>query len=94
MSRWLLEIIRRPRRTLAPVAFLALAPKCVVCVLAYGGIGAALGLGGPELCGAPASSPDAWASWLLMPGAALGFIALRPRRWCRDSTRSNSSRKV
>ena|SRR5208283_1385118 len=35
MSRWLTEILRRPLRPLAFVAFLALVPKCVVCLLAY-----------------------------------------------------------
>jgi hypothetical protein len=35
------------------VALAALVPKCLVCAAAYTGLGAALGFGGPELCGAP-----------------------------------------
>jgi hypothetical protein len=42
-----------------------------MCLLAYAGIGAALGLGGPEICGAPAKSSEAWVSWLLIPGTIL-----------------------
>ncbi len=49
----LVERARRLRRWLVPAALLALVPKCVLCVLAYTGLGVALGLGGPELCGAP-----------------------------------------
>ena len=46
---------RRVVRWLWPAALLALTPKCVLCVLAYAGLGSVLGLGGgPELCGAPA----------------------------------------
>ena len=33
---------------------LAVTPKCALCLLAYAGLGATLGLGGPELCGAAA----------------------------------------
>jgi len=51
MPRWRAEFLRRPFRSLAPVALFALVPKCAVCVLAYAGVGAALGLGGPEICG-------------------------------------------
>ena len=40
------------------VALLALTPKCLLCAAAYLGLGAAFGLGGPELCGtAPTSVP-------------------------------------
>lgn len=39
-------------RWLGPAALLAVAPKCILCVLGYAGLGAAIGLGGPELCGA------------------------------------------
>lgn len=44
---------RRALRWLVPAAALALAPKCLLCVLAYAGLASALGLGGHELCGAP-----------------------------------------
>ncbi|MBI3884126.1 MAG: hypothetical protein HY302_00085 [Opitutae bacterium] len=42
-----------------PAALLALTPKCVLCVAAYVGLGAALGLGGPELCGGSAGGLSA-----------------------------------
>ena len=38
---------RRPFGWLATGALLAFAPKCLLCLLAYMGLGAALGLGGP-----------------------------------------------
>ena len=82
MSRWLAKIRGRPVRLLAPVALLALAPKCLLCVAAYAGIGAALGLGGPELCGAPAG---AWAPMLLISGAVLGCSVFAVVRWRRRS---------
>lgn len=50
MSRPRLEILRG---WLVPAALLAVAPKCILCGLAYAGLGTALGLGGPEVCGAP-----------------------------------------
>ncbi len=53
------ESSRRAVRWLLPAAALALAPKCLLCVLAYTGLAAALGLAGPELCGAPTSSSPA-----------------------------------
>ena len=56
--------LRRPRGWLIPAAFLALTPKCVLCLLAYAGVGAALGLGGPEICGAVAGPTGHWL-WLL-----------------------------
>ena len=61
-SRW--------RRWLIPAALLAATPKCVLCLLAYAGLGAALGLGGPELCGASNDASSHWATWLLVSGAA------------------------
>jgi hypothetical protein len=44
----MLEILRG---WLLPAALFAVAPKCLLCVIAYAGLGTALGLGGPELCG-------------------------------------------
>jgi hypothetical protein len=66
------------RGWLVPAALLALAPKCVLCLLAYAGLGAALGLGGPELCGA---SGDATISsvWLPALGAAAGIAGYLAR---------------
>jgi hypothetical protein len=61
-------------------AILALVPKCALCLLAYVGLGAALGLTGPELCGAPASSVGHSLAWLPALGLAVGtagFIVAR-----------------
>ena len=61
----------------APLALLAVAPKCLLCLAGYAGLGAALGLGGPELCGAPAGEPGAWVPLLALLGAGLaGFAVL------------------
>jgi hypothetical protein len=65
-----IELSRRTALWLGPAALLALAPKCFLCVLAYAGLGAALGLGGPEICGASAGSPASWA----LPLAWLGVV--------------------
>jgi hypothetical protein len=46
------ERMRRLHGWLMSAALLALAPKCILCVLAYAGLGVAGGWGGPELCGA------------------------------------------
>jgi hypothetical protein len=74
------EFRNRAVRWLLPAALLALTPKCVLCVLAYAGLGAALGIGGPEFCGVPAAAPSSWATLLAWLGAAsglgtLGFLA-------------------
>ncbi len=89
MSPWLSEIVRRPVRSLVPAALVALAPKCVVCGLAYAGIGAALGFGAPKICGSTASSWGAWGSSPALFGIALGIAGLlafvRGRRYGADS---------
>ncbi|MBC8041561.1 MAG: hypothetical protein H7Y06_13540 [Opitutaceae bacterium] len=69
------EFSRRSVRWLWPATLLALAPKCVLCVIAYAGLGAALGIGGPEICGASADSPTAWSTVLAWVGAAMGISA-------------------
>ena len=67
----LVERIRRLRRWLIPATLLALVPKCVLCVLAYTGLGVALGLGGPELCGG--QTKTSWlAQWTPTRGAEAG----------------------
>jgi len=77
---------RRGWRWLVAGAALAVMPKCLLCAAAYLGLGAALGLGGPEICGAAPDSPDwpaAWASGLGAAGALAatgGWIAFRRRR--------------
>jgi len=79
------EFSRRTVRWLGPAALLALTPKCLLCVLAYAGLGAALGLGGPELCGAPAGSPATWVASLAWLGIAggLGTCGFLVRGRCR-----------
>jgi hypothetical protein len=65
------EPARRPRDWLLPAALVALAPKCVLCLLAYAGVGTVLGLGEPEICGA--AGPDrSWAAVPLLLGTILG----------------------
>jgi hypothetical protein len=70
------ERLRRRCRWLIPAALLALTPKCILCVLAYAGLGAALGTGGLEICGAPADPAGNW-PWLVPAlGMAAGVVAL------------------
>lgn len=73
------DSLRRPRVWLVSAALLALTPKCVLCVLAYAGLGAALGLGGPELCGATPSTAGHWFLLLTATAATLVLAALRRR---------------
>src|SRR5438105_1274863 len=81
--------LRRTRaaRWLAPAALLALTPKCLLCVLAYAGLGAALGLGGPEICGASAGSPASWASSLAWLGGMVGLGAIGAFLSCKRADR-------
>jgi hypothetical protein len=90
------EFCRRTVRWLLPATLLALTPKCFLCVLAYAGLGAALGLGGPEICGASAGSPASWVSSLAGLGVAGGvgtlkFLANGHR--VRSATMSKSRRR-
>ena len=96
------ELVRQLRGWLVPAALLALAPKCVLCVLAYAGLGTALGLGGPEICEAAAPGRP-WAAGLPMVGLML-VVALAFTRRCRalkrapvhsaGSTSSSSTSKI
>jgi len=86
--------LARARGWLIPAALLALTPKCLLCVLVYAGLGAALGLGGPEICGATTGSPASWASSLAWLGGAgalgtLGFLATCWRARCAPTANSN-----
>ena len=65
-------------RWLVSGAALALAPKCLLCLAAYAGIGAALGLGGPEICGASGRPLSLGTMWLVL--LAIGAIGLAARR--------------
>lgn len=73
------ERVRRWRGWLIPAALLALAPKCILCALAYAGLGAAFGLGGPELCGT-ADSAAPWVTTLPLLGLILGAGGWLARR--------------
>lgn len=66
---------RRAVRWLLPAAALALAPKCLLCVFAYTGLAATLGLAGPELCGAATASSPAWITTLALLGLTCGGIS-------------------
>jgi len=69
----------RARGWLIPAALLALTPKCLLCVLAYAGLGAALGLGGPEICGATSGTTGHWIVWLpVLAGTTATALKLRP----------------
>jgi hypothetical protein len=56
-------------RRLLPAAALALAPKCLLCGLAYAGL---FGVGGAELCG---ETPADWPHGLALAAGALGALA-------------------
>ena len=86
MFRLLTETFRRPILPLASAAAFALAPKCAFCVLAYAGIGTALGLSGPEICGA---APQGMAiSPLVRSGVALVMAGTLSLRWWRGRLRN------
>lgn len=69
-----------------PVAVvLAAAPKCLLCLAAYAGVGALLGLklAGPEICGAtasPLSGPIIWISVVASIGGAMLAVHASHRR--------------
>jgi len=71
--------LRRSIRWLPAVAIFAFVPKCVVCLAAYIGVGAALGVkfGGQEICGPSAGSLEGQMFWLIMAGAVVGIIIFR-----------------
>jgi hypothetical protein len=76
-----LRRLRRPCRGLAALALLAFAPKCLLCLAGWLGLGATLGLVGPEICGASSSATavDAEAVALIAGGLlalAAGGVAL------------------
>ncbi len=58
-----------------PAAMFAFAPKCALCLLAYAGIGAAFGLGGPEICGSATGSSSGLMSFLPWLGLVSGIVA-------------------
>ena len=80
MHSRLIEPMRRARGWLIPAALLTLPPKCVLCVLAYAGIGTALGLGSPELCGTTNNTTGHWIAWLtVLAGVAAVVMRITSR---------------
>jgi hypothetical protein len=75
-------------RGFAALGLLALAPKCLLCLAAWLGLGTLLGIGGPELCGASPASVDVEAVAVCVGiGLVLlgfGFAASRARRRTQD----------
>ena len=73
------ETVRRAIRWFPLAAIVALVPKCVFCLAAYAGGGAALGLtfGGPEICGAATGLPVGAMVWCALLGVAVGLGLIR-----------------
>jgi hypothetical protein len=73
----------RLRRWVLPGLLATVPPKCLLCVLAYAG----LGLGGPELCGdtnEPTAHGIAWLAVLSAVVLAVGsVVASKKSRPCR-----------
>jgi hypothetical protein len=88
-----IKVSRRAVGWFLPAAMFALTPKCVICVVAYAGLGAALGLGRSEICGASAGSPGSWASWLawLSVAGTLGMIGFLASGRCALSAPTGKS---
>ena len=78
------ELIRSRRAGWPLAALLALAPKCFLCLAAYTGSGALLGIGGPEFCGAASEAALPWPEALAAAGAMLGLGRLAVTR-CRPT---------
>jgi hypothetical protein len=70
---------RQPFRPLAAVSVLALAPKCVLCLAAYAGLGALLGIRNREMCGA-AGPGLPWREALAGAALAAGVVGSVVRR--------------
>lgn len=62
-------------RRLAAGLLLVATPKCLLCLAAYAGLGTALGLGGPELCGAAPGSAGSVIPAADLTAAAIVVIA-------------------
>jgi hypothetical protein len=76
MSQRVADFLRRHLGGFAALGIVALAPKCLACLVAYFGVAAAA-LGGPELCGG--SAPSSWTSvWFFVLGPA-ALLAWRSR---------------
>lgn len=60
-------------RRLGIAAFLAVAPKCLACALAYAGL---FGLGGVELCGGTRDAEPPWLAAIAGSVAVVVFLFL------------------
>lgn len=72
-----------------PLSLLLIAPKCVLCLVAYAGLGATLGLAAPELCGAETALPFPGVSVIASLGA-IGGVALAGFRVCARGGRRSA----
>ena len=75
----LVNLLFRRGLWLGTAATILIAPKCLVCVIAYAGLGAAIGIGGTELCGGPTDSPLARATLLSIPALGVCVVILSAR---------------
>src|SRR5690349_18598342 len=88
-----IKLSRHAVRWLWPAAAAALIPKCALCVLGYAGLGTALGLGRPEICGAATGSSFAWVSafvWIGLASLLATFALLRCKRCWRSHLATSS----
>jgi hypothetical protein len=78
MSRWLVDFSRRSVRWLPAATIAVLAPKCVACLVAYWGVGAAagVGFGARELCGAPSADGPQISVWLAVAVLSAGLAGV------------------
>ena len=83
MPRQRTEFSRAHVRWLGAAALVALAPKCFLCVLAYVGVGTALGLNGPEICGGAGDTPHLWTTWLAFIGITAAAVSASVFGVCR-----------
>lgn len=81
------RLLHRPTGWIPPVVLLALIPKCFLCLAAYTGMGAALGLSGPEICGAAADPTFPWMSVLVLGGVAASLVCFYVQHRRREQHR-------
>lgn len=90
MSRWRARLDRF--LGLAGVTLFALAPKCVLCLAAYAGLGALVGLRfAPDVCGAHPASPTPALLGLALLGASLALWTWRRVRHRRARDRRSAA---
>lgn len=79
IASWVSAFFRQPFRPLAAAGVVALAPKCVLCLAAYAGLGALLGIRSREMCGS-AGPGFPWREALAGAGLAVGIVGAVVRR--------------